>query len=278
MRAPRKRKHRFMKKWPALLLALALPATAAPAQENRYELLGHILRPIAGIFADDDNGQPRALDAELTLTEMTGVPPALVGGRLRVAIQYPDKCLVEGLLLAGGTDGVASITICRAGQQVWVHPGSLARMLIAQAGELPKRKKSKARLDDFALPFPEKHLVFLPILFEIEDAGEESLAGQQCRLLDLRLMPELARGLRVEDWSAQVAVRPDSKLARLILARPGWRIAVAVDRMGFAAELPPQTWQPTAAQSDDLLRLDAVECERLLQALDRRFRGKPGKR
>jgi hypothetical protein len=260
-----------MKKYILLLLALAV--TAARAEENRYELLGHVLQPIAAVFSVEDRGQPRALTAELTLREMTGVPPALVGGRLRVAIEYPDKCLVKGLLLASGTNEAESISICRNGQQVWVNPGSLAQLLMTNC-EVVMGKKKKARLNDFALPFPEKQLVFLPMLFDVADSGEADIAGQPCRLLDLRLMAELARSLHAEEWSAQAAVRPDHKLARLTLARPGWRMAVTVDRMEFSQTLPPETWQPAAGQADDVLRLDASECRRLLGALDRRFRAK----
>jgi hypothetical protein len=66
----------------------------------------------------------------------------------------------------------------------------------------------------------------------------------------------------------------DHKLTRLTLARPGWHMTVTVDRMDFSPKLPPETWQPTAGQTSDVLRLDALECEQLLQALDRQFRSK----
>ena len=248
-----------------LILSAALLglASAARAEENRYEVLGRVLIPFANVFAQNTKNPNRALLLSGRLELMTGLPAGLVGSRAELALQYPDRLRLRVPVLG------QEVTICRRGQDVWVYPGAKVAALLSVARELKKLPKAdpKARLAPFALPVPEKQLALLPALFQVKDVGAEPLDGEPCRVLDLFLLPELAKSLKARDWAARVWVRGDSKPARLSVARTGWQIAVRFERVEFSKSLPPETWEPTAEQAGDVLRLDAARYEQLLGAL-----------
>ena len=246
-----------------LFVALFALGPAARAEENRYDVLGKVLMPFANVFAQDTKNPNRAMLLTARLELMTGLPPALVGSRAELALQYPDKLRLRAPVL--GED----VTICRRGQEVWAYPGTKVAALLAAANKdksLPKADPN-ARLAPFALPIPEKQLALLPALFQVKDAGAEPLDGAPCRVLDLFLLPELAKALQEKDWAARVWVRGDGKPARLSVARAGWQIAVRFERVEFSKTLPPETWEPTAEQAADVLKLDAARYAQLLGAL-----------
>ena len=216
--------------------------------------------PFANVFAKETKNPNRAMLLTARLERMTGLPPALVGTRAEIAVQYPDKLRLRAPVLG------EELTICRRGQEVWVWPGAKAAALIEAAGKLPK-PDPQAQLAPFQLPVPEKQLALLAMLFQVKDVGAEALDGEPCRVLDLFLMPELAKSLREKDWAARVWVRGDGRPARLSVARAGWQMAVRFERLEFSKALPPETWQPTAGQAGDVLRLDAARYGQLLEAL-----------
>ena len=249
----------------ALLAALLVPAGFLRAEENRYDVLSRLLMPFANVFAKETKNPNRAMVLTARLERLTGLPPALVGSRAEIAVQYPDKLRLRAPVLG------EELTICRRGQEVWVWPGTKAAALLEAAGAAGKLPKPdpQAQLAPFQLPVPEKQLALLAMLFQVKDVGAEPLDGEPCRVLDLFLMPELAKSLREKDWAARVWVRGDGRPARLSVARAGWQMAVRFERLEFSKTLPPETWQPTAEQAGDVLRLDAARYGQLLEALVR---------
>jgi hypothetical protein len=117
------------------------------------------------------------------------------------------------------------------------------------------------------LPVPEQDLVFLPALFQIKDIGSEPVDGTPCRVMDLFLMPELTRSLKAQGWGARVWVSGDAKPVRISVAKPGWMVVLHFDHVEFAPKLPESTWEPTAEQAGDVLKLDAVRYQQLLGTL-----------
>jgi hypothetical protein len=238
-------------------------APVAQAAENRYDLLGQMLLPFVNVFAKATTNPNRALQMTARLEQMTGVPPTLIGSKAELALEYPDKVRLRAPVL--GED----VTICRRGQEVWAYPASKLQPLIeaaAAAKKLPKLDK-KFRLVPFALPIPEKQLVFLPVLFQVNEIGAEPLDGENCRVLDLFLMPELAKSLKAKDWASRVWARPNAKPARLSVAKGDWNVVVRVEQLEFSPTLPASTWEPTAEQAADVLQLDAPRYQQLLESL-----------
>lgn len=217
-----------------------------------------MLMPFVQVLAKNASGPNRALQLTGRLEQMTGVPAELLGGGAELAIEYPDKLRLRAPVLG------EMVTICRRGDELWAHPASKLEPRLPEASE---KKKRKARLEKFALPIPEKQLIFLPALFQIKDVGSETLDGESCRVLDLFLMPEAARALKAEDWAARVWARPDGKPARLSVAKKDWNIVARFERVEFSPEMPESTWHPTPEQAGDVLVLDPARYQRLLGAL-----------
>jgi hypothetical protein len=239
--------------------ALALSAAGACAAENAYDVLGKVLKPIITIFLEETNNSARALAADMTLLEMTKLPPQFKGSKVALTIENPDKLILRGPVLG------EPVTLCRNGQEIWGFPGTKLQSMIDQLGELPKRKK-KFKLERFSLPFPEQQLVFLPILFQVRDEGEQDLNGISCRVLDVGLMPQLAKSLEVEGWMARAWIRADYTIAKLQVGHPGWQIIVGMDRVQFRESFPTETWQPNAAEASDVLKLDPPQFKQILDA------------
>jgi len=249
--------------FPVLLAALLAAPAISRGDENRYDILSRLLLPFVNVLAKNTTNPNRALQLTGSLEQMTDVPPALVGSKAELALEYPDKLRLRVPIL--GED----VTICRRGQELWAYPASKIEPLLEAAAaqkKLPKLDR-KYRLEPFALPIPEKHLIFLPALFQIKEVGTEPLDGEPCRVLDLFLMPELAKSLKAPGWAARVWARPNATPARLSVAKPGWNIVVRFERVEFSPTLPETTWEPTSEQAGDVLKLDPPRYQQLLETL-----------
>jgi hypothetical protein len=246
-----------------LLSVLLLLTISTHAQENRYDLLGRMLMPFINVFAKNTSNPNRAVSFTLKLEQMTDLPAALVGSQAEVAVEYPDKMRLRAPIL--GED----VTVCRHGDELWAYPGSKVDAMLKAAAEQKKLPKvnPKFRLEPFSLPIPEKELVFLPALFQTKDVGSEPLDGVDCRVLDVYLMPALAKSLKVQNWGARVWIQPDAKPARISVAKPGWMVVVRFDQLQFVPKLPESTWEPTSDQAADVLKLDVVQFQQLLGAI-----------
>jgi hypothetical protein len=244
------------------LAALSVPARVSAA-EHKYDVLAKALMPFANVLAQQTRNPHRAVQLTARLEAMTGLPPALAGARAELALEYPDKLRLHAPVLG------ETLSICRHGQALWVTPGSKATALLAAASAAKKLPPldPKARLEPFRLPIPEKQLVFLPALFRVEDGGGEVLEGETCRVLGLQLAPEVERSLETPGWSARVWVRATGVPARLVVEQPAWQIAVRFERVEFSKTLPASTWQPTAEESADVLKLKPAQFQQLLGAL-----------
>jgi hypothetical protein len=248
----------------ALFTALiSAPFVHGDEAENRYNVLGRLLRPFISVFAKDTKSPNRAFTLTARLEEMTDLPPAFAGSTADLALQYPDKLKLHVPLLGD------EITLCRNGQELWAYPGAKVDALLREsaAGKKASHSGAKGPLPPFELPVPEKEMALAPALFQVKDVGAETLDDAHCRVLDLYLMPELAHSLKAQNWAARVWVRDDGAPARISFAKPGWQIAVRFQHVEFSPKLPPETWQPTAEQAGDVLKLDPARYLQLLGGL-----------
>ena len=186
--------------------------------------------------------------------------PELAGARVELLLEPPDHLLLRGLY--AGTP----VTLCRAGNAVWITPNTPPFNALANPpGEPPHKHKKKKQggggLEPMVLPFSPQQLALLPILFQVKEAEPE----QGLRTLEVRLMPELAHSLGVEEWSVRLSLNAAEQLARLRILGPGWTLAARVERLDYAAQLPAATWQPTG----DAVQLDAPKVEQWMQELSR---------
>jgi hypothetical protein len=241
-----------------LMLAVLLPFTAG-ADENPYDVVGKALVPLVKIFVPDVKTQNRALTAVLSLDEATGVSADAAGQTLEIEVQSPDKLRLHGTALG------QPVTVCRNGQDIWAFPGSKIDALSGE--QTPDKDEPDLKLPLFWLPVTAKQLVFLPVLFQVRDNGSEDVAGQTCRVLDLGLMPELAKSLKAKDWVARIWVRPDYSIAKVVLARGQWRATISIKSLVYSPSLPDETWQPSAAEAGDVTHITPARFGQLANAV-----------
>jgi len=254
-----------MKKLPvsffAALLAFAPLLRAQQPVANPYDILSRVLVPIASVFSPE--AKQHALSATLVLEEMTDLPPELAGTRVELLLQPPDRVLLRGLY------GGKMVTICRAGDSVWIAPGTPPFDTLATPlpGEPPHKKKKhhSEGLGLMELPFPPQQLALLPILFQAKDVGEE----KGLRTLEVKLMAELSRSLGVEDWSVRLSLDAAEQPARLRLLGPGWSLAARVERLEYATALPAATWQAPV----DAVRLAPQQIQYWMDQISRQMTG-----
>jgi hypothetical protein len=248
----------------AAALALAMPAALRAQQtppdfmsENAYDVLGKALMPVADVFAVDDDGnvQPHGLLLDARLV-MSGTQPQDLP--VHIAVMTPDQVLIQAPF------GGQTFTVCRDGDSLWAAPGSQVQALIGQATANLSNKKKKKReaeaekvFEPLAAPVTRKELVFLPVLFQVQDdAGVGAQSGPLVRALDVQLMPQLEKALHSEGWTARVGVHPDYSIAWIDLTGPKWSGRVVIDKLDLPATLPEATFQP---QGNDVLRLSGAQ-------------------
>jgi hypothetical protein len=243
------------------LIALLALVLAAPAAEHRYDAFAKCVLPFLNIFAKERKTDARAFALKVRIEQGTEIPKEFLNAPAEIALQVPDKLRLHGPLRG------ETITLLRVGEKIWAHPGAAARALLdaAMGGKsLPPPEKGFA-LGDFKLPFPEKQIAFLATVFEVRDHGFELLDGVECRVLDVKLMPELAAELDGPPWIARLWITPDHQPARLTLARQGWHLVLRIDDVQFAKAMPPATWQPAPGA----LELSVPDYSRFFRAIGR---------
>jgi len=264
---------RMVKKCSLLLAALALFVGAAGAQqlpprENPYEVIGKILQPFLGVLLTESNGANRAAEVELELTEVGGrLPKEMKGATLKAQVQFPDKVRIEAPVLG------EQFTVCRNGDKVWAAPGRKVEFLLSSFHVVPKKPAITGT--PLSLPITAQQAIFLPALFSVPraDVAEvEELNGETCRVISAKLMPELGRSLKAEDFQATLWVAPGHKIRRLQFARRDFSATIDVKTLNFLPSLPESTWDPTATTAD-IHRTDTSMLEGLLYAVMNSLQG-----
>ena len=238
----------------SLLLLLCLASWTANARENAYDLLGKTLAPFVNLLVLKNKGQ--AVTADLSIIEMTGLPPDETGLPIHLAMENPDKLWLSSKIMGTPT------TLCRNAEKIWAAPGTMLGLVLNQ---LPPAKpgKSEKKTPDFVLQIPENQLAFLPALFQVKDEGEQTVNQETCRVLLLALNPELRRAAGKNNGSARIWVRPGYQLARIELFKPEWHVILALNHLEFRQKLPESTWQPPTDQAD-LLQIEPPKLNQIL--------------
>jgi hypothetical protein len=245
-----------------LLVASALTAfSSVRASGNKYEVLARTIAPIVELFVP--SGPNKAARAEFTLEALTGAPSKVLGKSIRLAIQTPDRLSISGEIFN------EEITLCRDQQRVWAAPGRSFRALLLSFGPLP-RPEPEFAMGKFGIPLPPAQITLLPALFIVQERAGEEVDGVPCRTLALKLMPEISRNLKIENWSAEMWITPDLKPARLRLARPGWEIVLGIREVQYLPGIPSSEWKPPAGETD-VFYFNADRLSQFMQLIEQKL-------
>lgn len=245
--------------WVAALLILA--SRTAPAAEGPvYDVFAKALAPIASSVFGGAAGQPGAMVAECSVGEAAGRLSAARGMKLRLAVQAPDHLRVDlaynGLVL----------TACRTGADLWAVPAAPMRALAQAAGiEVEKTSPDATSPPLLPLALDPQMLVFLPVVFDVQDLGARQIDGAPHRGLRLGLMPEIRKASRAPDFEARTWINAAHQPRRVVVSGPDYSLEVDIESIRFAARLPESAWQPSGEA--DTLRLPASALGELFETM-----------
>lgn len=243
---------------------ILLIAGSAPASANPYDTVARMLAPILNPFLENPTRPEVAIRGTLILESATvrGSEAAGVSApTLRFAVERPDRLRVEGGI------GNLSVVVCRSGNRAWASPGGPVRELLSR---MPPPRNPSPDLGPMRLPVNDTQAIFLPALLSVREVDRSEFRGQPCRVLDLGLMPELARAAGADAWSARIWVRDaDNRPARIGLRGPQFAGVARVDDLQYVRSLPPETWSPPEGAEE----ISAGNLFRLISSLIAQGRG-----
>jgi len=229
---------------------------AQAPRDNRYDTLGRIFAPIVQVLLTDTGGKNRAMTLEIEVVDVKGrLPKQFEKATLKAAVQYPDKVRLDAPVLG------EQVTVCRNGSAVWAIPGEKVEFLLGKFDIKPQPvKKTNTPL---ALPITAQQAVFLPALFAVEEGGITELNGEELRVIEGGLMPELAQATKSEDFRARIWVAKDFVPRMVQIQRKDFTMTVAIRNLSFSETLPAATWEPPAG-ANDVFKSGAQILEQLL--------------
>lgn len=242
----------------ALLFAILPPATAAEGQV--YEVFAKSLAPFASAVFGGAEGQPGAFVAECKVSAATGKLAAAQGMQLRLALQHPDRLRAD-LAYNGQV-----LTACRAGRELWAAPLAPMKTLAAAAGiDTADSSPDETSTPLIPLALDPQMLAFLPVVFDVKDAGNEDIDGSAHRALQFGLLPELREAIKAEPFDARAWIDGNYQPRRVTVSGKDYSIQIEVERLTFAPRFPDEAWQP--AEGREVLRLPGSALNELFEKM-----------
>jgi hypothetical protein len=222
--------------------------------ESRYETINQTLAPIIALMTRNGSAGNHSLNLEASVIEAAGLSPDVKGAHLRIAYEFPDKLLVQFPALGG------SAVVCRNGQTVWAFPSSMFIPLVERVDP----PLSTQRLPPMEID--AQKAVFLPALLDVRDAGTARVADHDCRMFDVRPIAVTKKQQQTKDWPVRLWIDPqDHRLVQLALRFSNWSVTLQIDKVELAPALPPETWNPTAEQHDQIAAVPGEKLFTLIQ-------------
>ena len=242
-----------------VVLFLAVPSGYA-AEGQIYDVFAKALAPIASSVFGGAAGQPGAMVVECSVGEATGRLAAARGMKMRLAVQAPDHLRVD--LAYNGM----VLTACRAGRDLWAAPVAPMRSLAQAAGiDVEKSAPDSTSPPLIPLALDPQMLVFLPVVFDVQDLGTEDIDAIPHRGLKFGLMPELKKSIKAEDFDARAWINSEFQPRRVTVEGTDYSLEVNVDKINFAPKLPATAWEPSEDQ--EVLRLPASALNELFEKM-----------
>lgn len=223
-----------------------------------------VLMPFLDVLASPPAGEARAFRVQGRLESLNAQPSSPQPGQPAAAPQPFDFALQPpGRMRLSFPSAGVQITACRNGQRAWVAPAAAVRPLLAQLAS--SQKQRSLQFPPLELPFSGRQLALLPALLEVQDKGSSPLDGSPCRILDVRMQPEIGSLMPAEakGWALRLWVNPAGRPARAGIQGPGTSAVLRFDSVHFSAQLPAALWDVPA----DSASLTPAEFDALIAQL-----------
>ncbi len=236
------------------LLLLLLLAPAAPRAADEMDLARRLLAIAttwAGVLTPPADSPAPAYSTEIEIITATGAPKDLLGKRVALAFQAPDRVKLTA------TVGAETYAAGRFQNQLWLHASGKQFGLVGTP-EVPRFKTDPAPdgtvLPDFTLPVKREQILLLPLLCQVEAAPDLTLGSHICTGLRLSPRPEARTAMKLPDFTLTVWVRsPRNDPARIEFQSGKTEVTLDFHRNQLhASGLPDTDWQIPARQGDHI--------------------------
>ncbi len=241
---------------------LAIPAhTQIPGAPPPLQDAARTLLPILDLFANPPAAKARVLTIKAEIEAL--------GSR-----QFQHPLPTFEIILAPPKRAVFStmtanvpLRIGREGDSLWAAPASAVKPLVDSLSK-PSDVTPSKRTDlpmlvrPMQIPVPGKVLSLLPMLFDAKDSGKAEFLGKPTRLVDVRIMPELAQLLGSELTTSSLRLWLDEESGAPL--RVGGRFqkesaVIRIQQITFSSTPPPDaTNRPDDAVTIQPHHLDAI--------------------
>ncbi|RYD70845.1 MAG: hypothetical protein EOP84_25955, partial [Verrucomicrobiaceae bacterium] len=164
------------------LLLVSLGVLVSPLAESRSQ--GELRRALtnAGSLFEPSAHGTTGTTATLELKQSKGVPKAIDGLKVEMAIAAPDR-----LWISTQVDR-QPIELGRKGNQIWIWQPAKGFGVVGEPGvprfaAAPEASRDTTQLEPLALPFNRLLLPILPRLFSVEKGESEEINGERCHAL-----------------------------------------------------------------------------------------------
>lgn len=246
----------------AVSVARAEPPAPPPSPESARAMLKRAAGPVVNLFSREPVGSDRAFALRLRLGESNTLPPELLGRRLDVLCQPPDRLLWQ--MPALGT----VITISRRGQDFWAHPASRLAPILERTEGMKISREDQKPLAPLRLRVPTRLFWTLFNFVKVRDGGRatpEDVPGSgPCRRVEMDAPEAKEKGAFVRLWLRE----RDAVPARMDFQSPTEHSTVVFESARFLPGLPESAFEPTDEQKADLLRIPYGRLRPFMKALE----------
>ena len=232
-----------------ILAAFVLLPAASLAALNRYDILARVLQPYLALFYSKPAGKTLEMEGVVRSIEggNSAACSALLNQPIKLTFQCPDKLRLEVL------DPEHRKIVCRNGSRVWVYPRELGAELVATASHAEKAGKAP----DFRLPLNDQELVLLPAMFRVLHCNSVTDSwGSPAWDMEFRTDPTLEKELKMPGIIVGALIRQNGFAIEHVKMRSGiWTGEMDVNTVRFSAQLPAETWEPSADLDDEVVEL-----------------------
>lgn len=254
-----------------LALGLGVSRTVASAESRVSSVpgspptMGAALKHLLDILTPEPGAEARTFTATIsTVRPSEWIPKSLLGKKVRVAFQPPDKLRVtteiDGEVYALGRDAT----------KLWIHAASKKFGLVGSP-DVPRFRTDGKKADGTALPPmivpPEIRQVFMffPLLFQVETLPDEVVHGQRCTVV--RLKPRVPDTPENESFKSvyTFALRPeDSMPLRIDIFLMGLELTFELENPQLEPAWPDEAW---ALQPEEGHKIETVSVSHILRFL-----------
>jgi hypothetical protein len=255
-----------------LLCRLVLPLVLivqllaqAPAVNPAQQQFAAALAQVAALF------QPAAADGRTLTTTLEildghGLPAELLGQKLSLAFQAPDRLQLSGFV------SKEEFMAGRDGQELWIWQPGKSFGLVGAPGvkKYATREDSldTANLDPITLPLPAQQLTLLPFVCKVESLPDAEVEGAKCHVIKAAPLPEAKAALQLPGLTVTLWLRESDSLPVRIgyAGEDGVTATIALHQLKLAPAWAASKWKIPAPASAKVERVALSHLKKFIPA------------